>query len=220
MRKTSSKAVLRASVYALIAVAAAVVGVHTYLRIGESAAPDTAPAPVRADAAAPVGGTPPAGSAQSGLRIHDAPRALPEVQFTDGDWRDLTLAAFRGKVVLLNLWATWCGPCREEMPTLDRLQATLGGPDFQVVALSIDQEGIYAVQDFYEELGLEALEVYVDDSMRAASLLGAPGIPATLLIDRDGREIARKLGPAQWDSDEIIEQLRHHIGATAPPPQQ
>jgi thiol-disulfide isomerase/thioredoxin len=142
------------------------------------------------------------------------------VQFTDGDWRDLTLAAFRGKVVLLNLWATWCGPCREEMPTLDRLQATLGGPDFQVVALSIDQEGIYAVQDFYEELGLEALEVYVDDSMRAASLLGAPGIPATLLIDRDGREIARKLGPAQWDSDEIIEQLRHHIGATAPPPQQ
>ena len=74
-------------------------------------------------------------------------------------------------------WATWCVPCREEMPTLDRLQATLGGPDFHVVALSIDQQGIFAVQDFYKELGIKALEVYVDDSMRAASLLGAPRNP-------------------------------------------
>jgi len=113
------------------------------------------------------------------------------------------LANFHGKVVLLNLWATWCGPCREEMPTLDRLQAKLGGPDFEVVALSIDQEGVAVVKDFYEELGLKALSIFVDESMTAPVALKALGVPTTLLISREGQEIGRHTGPAEWDSPEV-----------------
>src|SRR3546814_12607159 len=90
------------------------------------------------------------------------------------------------------------------MPSLDRLQAGLGGPDFVVVPLSIDREGLPAVKAFYEELGLKALGIYVDQSGRASGKLGAAGIPTTLLIDREGRENGRTVGPAEWDSDEAL----------------
>lgn len=135
--------------------------------------------------------------------IHPQPQALKEFMFADGDLKAATLADFRGKVVLLNLWATWCGPCREEMPTLDRLQAKLGGPDFEVVTLSIDQEGVAIVKDFYEELGLKALRIFVDESMTAPVALNALGVPTTLLISREGQEIGRYTGPAEWDSPEV-----------------
>ena len=91
-----------------------------------------------------------------------APQPLPEIRFQDSDGRPYTLSNFRGKVVLLNVWATWCAPCRKEMPALDRLQQTLGGPDFQVVALSIDGGGAAPVRRFYEEIGIQALAIYVD----------------------------------------------------------
>src|SRR3546814_20203764 len=89
------------------------------------------------------------------MTLQDAPSALPEVRFTDGGGQPLTLGDFRGKMILLNIWATWCGPCREEMPTLDRLQARLGGPDFEVVALSIDRAGIAVVREFYDEIRVQ-----------------------------------------------------------------
>lgn len=210
------RSIFRVSLFPLIAAAAAMAGVYAYYVFVDSGSPEpvltTVKAPERAIAPETVSRTPAA--AEFSFNTYDEPRPLPVVSFTDGDWRDLTLEAFRGKVVLLNIWATWCGPCREEMPTLDRLQATLGGPDFEVVALSIDQEGIFAVKTFYEELGLENLGIYVDDSMRAPSLLGVIGIPATLLIDRQGREIGRKLGPAEWDSEEVVEKIRPYIGQT------
>lgn len=165
---------------------------------------DSAPAAAPPTTAAPSG----KGFAFSAL---ETPRELPEVQFVDGDGRETTLAEFRGKTVLLNIWATWCVPCREEMPALDRLQAKLGGPDFQVVPLSIDREGLAAVKAFYEELGLEALGIYVDQSGKAQRALSVLGIPTTLLVDRDGRELGRTAGPAEWDSDEIIEFLRRVV---------
>src|SRR5712692_6731596 len=143
--------------------------------------------------------------------IHDAPKPIAAIQFEDADGRPRSLTDFRGKVVLLNIWATWCVPCRKEMPTLDRLQAKLGGSDFQVVALSIDRGGVPVVKQFYEELGLKSLGIYVDQSGQAASVLGALGIPTTLLVDREGREIARKLGPAEWDSPDVIDVIRQHL---------
>jgi hypothetical protein len=94
------------------------------------------------------------------------------------------------------------------MPALDRLQQTLGGPDFQVVALSINSGGAAVVRQFYDEIGIRSLSVYVDPSMEASGKLRAVGIPTTLLIDREGRERWRKTGPAEWDSPEIIESLR------------
>jgi len=142
-----------------------------------------------------------------------APKPMPELRFVDGAGRALTLADFRGKVVLLNIWATWCAPCREEMPALDRLQASLGGERFQVVALSVDQQGASIARRFYGEVGIKALPLYVDPSAKAAFVLDAAGLPASLLVDRAGREVGRHLGAVQWDSADVVEQLRRAIAA-------
>lgn len=152
---------------------------------------------------------------RAGLTIWPEPKPVPEVGFVDGEGKPHTLADFKGKVVLLNVWATWCGPCREEMPTLDRLQAQLGGADFQVLALSIDQGGIQVVRDFYREIGIQHLELYIDENAEANRSLNAFGLPVTLLLDRQGREVGRKLGAAEWDSPEVIAYLREII-ASAP----
>ena len=141
----------------------------------------------------------------------DPPRPLPELRFVDGEGRPLTLADFRGKVILLNLWATWCIPCIAEMPTLDRLQAKLGGPDFQVLVLAIDIGGLPVVEKFFRALNLKALGIYVDKTARARVALGVAGIPTTLLIDRRGREIGRLSGPAEWDSPEAIKAIRRYL---------
>ena len=127
--------------------------------------------------------------------MRTTPQPLPEIQFENGQGEAMSLADFKGSVVLLNIWATWCAPCRREMPTLDRLQATLGGPDFQVVALSIDRQGLPVVQEFYDDLGLETLGLYVDETGGAQRALSVLGIPTTLLLDREGDEIGRLLGP-------------------------
>jgi len=145
------------------------------------------------------------------MSLHDTPQVVPGFRFEDRDGRALTLADFAGKVVLLNIWATWCIPCREEMPALDRLQAELGSPDFAVVALSIDRGGLEAVQTFLGEIGIERLAIYLDSSGEAANTLGVIGLPATLLIDQQGREIGRLVGPAEWDSPEMVGLLRSRL---------
>jgi thiol-disulfide isomerase/thioredoxin len=149
----------------------------------------------------------PAASAPE-LGLHSVPRELPDVRFAGPQGAPTSLAAFRGRIVLLNVWATWCPPCREEMPTLDRLQATLGGPEFEVVALSIDEGGMPAVQAFLVGAAIRHLRAYVDASGDARALFGVGGVPLTLLIDRDGREIGRKLGPAAWDHPDSVELIR------------
>jgi len=144
-------------------------------------------------------------------------RTLPDLRFVDGTGAPRSLADFRGRVVLLNLWATWCVPCRKEMPALDRLQAALGGPDFEVVALSIDQGGVTAVKRFYGELDLHALRIYVDQSGEALGKLGSVGIPLTVLVDRAGRELWRVVGPREWDQPAEVNRIRSHL-ALAPAP--
>jgi len=140
---------------------------------------------------------------------------IAEVRFVDGDGRRMSLADFRGKQVLLNIWATWCGPCREEMPTLDRLQTRLGGPDFEVVALSIDHESVDVVREFYAELGLQALRIYVDRSTMAPVNLNVLGVPTTLLLDRNGRELGRYMGPADWDGEAVASAIRERLSAAS-----
>lgn len=142
-------------------------------------------------------------------------KPLPELRFHDDTGRARSLADFRGKVVLLNIWATWCTPCREEMPALDRLQAKLGGPDFQVVALSIDQQGAQAVRKFFDDVGVQALELYIDPSAQAGFKLATLGLPTTVIVDRAGREIGRRVGPAEWDSPPLMDELRGIIQAPA-----
>lgn len=155
--------------------------------------------------------TPPPEPLEFPFDLLDPPRPLPELRFVDGEGRPLTLADFRGKVILLNIWATWCIPCLREMPTLDRLQAKLGGPRFEVVVLSIDIGGIPVVEKFYRALKLDSLGIYVDKTLRAQRDLGIVGIPTTLLIDRQGREIGRLAGPAEWDSKEAIKAIRRYL---------
>ena len=145
---------------------------------------------------------------RSGVGWANSPQPVPDIRFQGADGKPHALSDFRGKVVLLNVWATWCAPCRKEMPALDRLQQTLGGAEFEVIALSIDSGGAAAVRRFYDEIGIRSLALYVDPSMAASSKLRTVGIPTTLLLDREGRERWRKTGPAEWDSPEIIESLR------------
>ena len=149
--------------------------------------------------------------APAGFVVHESPRSLAEIEFENGEGETSSLAEFRGKVVLLNIWATWCAPCRREMPTLERLQAELGGPAFEVVALSLDRKGLPVVKEFYEELGLQNLAMYVDESGAAQRALNVLGLPTTLLLDRDGNEIGRLLGPAQWDSPEMVSFIRGYV---------
>ena len=170
-----------------------------------------APAPGANAAPIPVVQTPAPEVMEFPFDLLDPPRPLPELRFVDGEGRPLTLADFRGKVILLNIWATWCIPCLREMPTLDRLEAKLGGPDFQVVVLSIDTAGVAVVKKFYKALKLKALGIYVDRTTRARVALGIAGIPTTLLIDRRGREIGRYAGPAEWDDTPAIEFIRRYL---------
>jgi thiol-disulfide isomerase/thioredoxin len=146
-----------------------------------------------------------------------APKPVPELRFVDDAGRPRSLTDFRGKAVLLNLWATWCAPCRKEMPALDRLQARLGGSGFQVVPLSIDKKGLPAVQAFYKELGLTSLAVYVDVSGSSANEVGAPGLPTTLLLDARGLELGRVLGPKEWDAEAVVAEIEQRIGRAPTP---
>ena len=130
------------------------------------------------------------------------PEVLPEFVFLDASAKERTLKDWRGKVVLLNLWATWCIPCRKEMPGLERLQKELGSDKFEVVAVSADRMGIEGARKFLAGIKVADLSVYADPTVRVTSTLKAIGLPATLLIDREGREIGRLTGPAEWDSTE------------------
>jgi thiol-disulfide isomerase/thioredoxin len=131
-----------------------------------------------------------------------APQDLPEARFQDAGGRERSLADWRGKVVLVNLWATWCIPCRKEMPALDRLQMALGSGQFEVVAISVDRTGLPGARKFLDEAKVERLALYADATARLASTLQAVGLPATILLNSEGREVGRLLGGAAWDSDD------------------
>jgi thiol-disulfide isomerase/thioredoxin len=151
-------------------------------------------------------------SASLAVTFLDQPRTLPALHFTNAEGRDLTLSDFRNRPVLLNIWATWCVPCRQEMPSLDRLQAQLGPTRLTVLPLSIDRQGMPVVEKFYRDHGLTALGIYLDGDGKAGNELGAVGVPTTLFIDRDGREVGRKVGAAAWDSPSVLALLRDHLG--------
>lgn len=150
--------------------------------------------------------------ALSRLQVHEAPLPAPELSFRNREGDTIALSDFRGRTVLLNIWATWCLPCREEMPALDRLQARLGGASFQVVALSIDRNGAEAVRRFYDEIGITRLEIFTGSAGRILHDLAIVGLPVTLLVNAEGREIARAIGPVAWDEPEIVEFIEARLG--------
>ncbi len=152
--------------------------------------------------------------AKNKFPLHKSPRDVAPIEFVDAAGRKLTLSHWRGKIVLLNVWATWCPPCRLEMPTLDRLQAKLGGDRFEVVALSIDRSGASVVRKFYDQIDVRRLTLYIDPTMRAQRQLKLFGLPGTLLLGPDGKELGRLLGPAEWDTPELLSQFKDIISKT------
>lgn len=145
------------------------------------------------------------------LAVHDTPRSIAPLEFRDGSGRRVTLNDLRGKVILLNLWATWCPPCREEMPTLDDLQRRLGGENFEVVALSLDRQGKEPIREFYDNNGIDSLRLYISSSTGVMSNLRVRGLPTTLVVDRRGREVARKVGEKDWSTPQMVGYLRDLI---------
>lgn len=135
------------------------------------------------------------------LNFWAAPKPVPETAFSDIDGGSHQLSDYAGKVVLVNFWATWCAPCRAEMPGLSALQTALGGEDFQVVTLATGRNGPPAIRRFFDELGVTNLPLYADPKQALARDMAVLGLPATVILDRQGHEIARLTGDADWDSD-------------------
>ncbi|WP_421984195.1 TlpA family protein disulfide reductase [Roseibium sp.] len=143
----------------------------------------------------------------------ETPRQVPETAFFDGAGKPVFLKDFEGAYLVVNVWATWCEPCREEMPALDQLTRNLGNRNIRVLPISIDTTGAGNIESFYRLHKLTDLPVYLDPSQNTMRTLNVFGIPTTVLIDPDGREIGRMVGPAQWDSDESLEQLSEILGS-------
>ncbi|MFN4282935.1 MAG: TlpA family protein disulfide reductase [Alphaproteobacteria bacterium] len=131
----------------------------------------------------------------------EPPQPAPDAAFLDENGRRLQLSGLKGQVALVNFWATWCAPCVAEMAALDRLQGQLRGDGLVVLALSQDRAGIALVEPFYKKLDLRELAMRFDARGEAARAFGVRELPVTVLIDRNGRELGRLSGPAEWDSD-------------------
>lgn len=150
------------------------------------------------------------------LAVARTPFRVPDLTFKDAEGHERTLADWRGRTVLLNLWATWCVPCRKEMPALDALQADLGGPGFEVVAVNIDTRDAEKPLTFLKETGVKHLSYYSDQSAKVFQDLKSAGkafgMPTTLIIDRSGCEIGEMAGPAEWASADGIKLVSAVLG--------
>jgi thiol-disulfide isomerase/thioredoxin len=142
------------------------------------------------------------------LALASHPKPLPEVRFAGPGGAATSLADFKGRTVLLNLWATWCIPCRLEMPALDRVQGKLGSKDFAVVAVNVDTARLDRPKSFLESVGATNLTLYTDDKAEIVQSLKQAGkvlgLPTTMLIGKDGCELGTLAGPAQWDSQDAF----------------
>lgn len=146
------------------------------------------------------------------LTMATAPLRLPDLAFEDGEGKPKKLSDWRGKTVLLNLWATWCVPCRKEMPALEALQTRLGGSDFEVVAVNIDTRDPDKPKTFLKEANLTRLGYFTDQKAKVfQDLKGigrALGMPTSVLVDAQGCEIATIAGPAEWASDDAVRLIK------------
>ncbi|MEX2616843.1 MAG: TlpA disulfide reductase family protein [Alphaproteobacteria bacterium] len=158
--------------------------------------------------AAPGIAAPPQDGSMAQFSRNDPLLPAPDVEFLNAAGEALTLSAFRGKVVLVNFWATWCAPCIREMPSLDRLKAKIGDNDFEIVAISEDRKGAEVAIPFLKKLGIENFTSYFDTRMKLARGFGLIGMPTTYLIDREGNIVGSLSGTAEWDSPEAVATVR------------
>lgn len=166
----------------------------------------------------------PAGPAHAGAPLEgemqkftltDKPEALPGFNLTDADGNAVTLATYSGKLLLVNLWATWCAPCVKEMPTLDALQQALGSARFTVLPISLDRGGRQQVEAFFAKNGIAHLPMVFDPTGSSMAALTVRGLPTTLLIDGKGREIGRLEGDADWSHPSTRALIQYYLDAGA-----
>ncbi|MGX9354633.1 TlpA family protein disulfide reductase [Roseobacteraceae bacterium S113] len=135
------------------------------------------------------------------LRFHETPKAVAFVRFEDIDGAPLSLAAYQGKLTIVNFWATWCAPCRREMPMLAALQEEFGGETFDVVTIATGRNPPHMMHRFFDRIDVENLPLHRDPDQAVAQAMGVTGLPTTIVLDAQGREIARMTGEAEWDSE-------------------
>lgn len=185
---------------------AAATGIAAAIWLSNAGTGTASECPARTEAAAAIDAV--AGGELAALMPSTQWRNFADLAFIDAEGNDKTLADFAGRKLLVNFWATWCAPCREEMPYLDAIQSRYGGEDFEVVAISLDMgsDGPTAAQLFLDEIGAENLALYADPSYKIFERLRneavTVGLPATLLLDEAACEIAILQGPAHWDSED------------------
>jgi len=153
------------------------------------------------------------------LTMAKTPLRLPDLAFEDANGQPKKLSEWRGKTVLVNLWATWCVPCRKEMPALDSLQTKLGGPNFEVVAINIDTRDSEKPKNFLKQAGLTRLDYFNDQKAKVFQDLKAIGralgMPTSVLVDGQGCEIATIAGPAEWNSDDAVNLIKAALAPAA-----
>lgn len=146
------------------------------------------------------------------MTFHPEPRAPVEVSFATKEDETRTLADWQGKIVLVNFWATWCAPCRHEMPALDALQADLGGEDFEVVTIATGRNPVPMIEKFFAAEEIENLPILRDPKQHLARAMSILGLPITVVLDETGQEIARFRGDADWASEDAKTLLRAIVG--------
>lgn len=139
---------------------------------------------------------------------HDVPVDVPAVSFLDANENSMSLSDFRGKITVVNFWATWCAPCRAEMPSLEKLASELSGETFQVVTIAAGRNPPEMIDVFFERENLSLLTKHRDPRMDLATEMGVIGLPVTVILNEDGKEIARMSGEADWSSDEALAYFR------------
>lgn len=142
------------------------------------------------------------------------PVDVSQITFQDAAGNPVKVSDSNGKVRVLNFWATWCAPCREEKPALDALNKQLNGPDFEVIAVATGRNKMAAIERFNEEHNVTSLEIFLDPSMSAAREMGVLGLPVTVILDRDGYEIARVQGGADWAEGNAAEIIKRIIAGS------
>ncbi|KRS15388.1 hypothetical protein XM52_24375 [Roseovarius indicus] len=135
------------------------------------------------------------------LSFHSEPKPVSQSTYTMEDGSTGSLADYQGKIAVVNFWATWCAPCRKEMPMLSELQSELGGEDFDVVTIATGRNPPPAMKSFFDEIGVSNLPLHRDPNMKISREMGILGLPITVILNRDGQEIARMQGDAHWNSD-------------------
>lgn len=181
--------------------------VYTALSAGAIMAPTTVVADMEAAALLREGD-------MKKLIFHEVPEATSNAAYQLADDAGTqTLEAYQGKYILLNFWATWCAPCRKEMPQLSELQAEFGGDDFEVVTIATGRNSPEGIKKFFAEISVDNLPRHQDPKQALASQMGIFGLPITVLIDPEGREVARLRGDADWSSESAKAVIGTVIGA-------